>query len=84
MGLLKSLEKVLATVIGDKQSHVALGPLHGIDNLRLAEIRNVVGEDLNNVYELTKLDRTSPFVIQGRDLLIACVTSLHKIADFVS
>ena len=36
-GPLKSLEKVLATVTGEKWAHAALGPLHGIYSLRLAD-----------------------------------------------
>jgi hypothetical protein len=32
-GSLKSLEKVVAKVTGEKRAHAALGPLHGIYNL---------------------------------------------------
>ena len=77
---LKSLEKVLAIVTGDKWAHAALGPLHGIYNLRLADA-HVASEDLEKAYALARVDRTLPFIMQGRDLLIACVTSLYTIAD---
>jgi hypothetical protein len=79
-GSLKSLEKALSTVTGDKWAHAALGPLHGIYNLRLADA-HVAGKDLEEAYALAHVDNTLPFVMQGRDLLIACVTSLHTIAD---
>ena len=77
---LKSLEKVLASVIGEERAHPALGPLHGIYNLRLADA-HVASKDLDEAYALARVDRTLPFVMQGRDLLITCVTSLHMIAD---
>jgi hypothetical protein len=79
-GSLKSLEKVLATVIGEQGAHAALGPLHGIYNLRLADA-HVASEDLDEAYTLAQVDRTLPFIMQGRDLLITCLTSLHRIAD---
>jgi hypothetical protein len=78
-GSLKSLQKVLATVIGDKQAHALMGPLHGIYNLRLADA-HVPSQDLDEAYALCHVDKTVPFVMQGRDLLIACVNSLYKIA----
>jgi len=81
-GSLKSLEKVLATVTGENWAHAALGPLHGIYNLRLADA-HPASNDLDEAYELAHVDRTLPFVMQGRDLLVTCVTSLHTIADAV-
>lgn len=79
-GSLKSLEKVLATVTGEKRAYAALGPLHGIYNLRLADA-HVPSEDLDEAYALARLDRKLPFIMQGRDLLISCVTSLYTIAN---
>jgi hypothetical protein len=79
-GSLKSLEKVFGTVIGEERAHVALGPLHGIYNLRLADA-HVASKDLDEAYALALVNRTLPYVMQGRDLLITCVTSLHTIAD---
>lgn len=82
-GSLKSLEKVLATVIGGKDAHAALGALHGIYNLRLADAHVFSKDELDEAYALTRVDRALPFVMQGRDLLIACVNSLHLIADAI-
>jgi hypothetical protein len=81
-GSLKSLEKVLATVTGEKGAHAALGPLHGIYNLRLADA-HVASKDLDEAYALTHVDRALPFVMQGRDLLVTCVNALYMIADDV-
>ena len=80
-GSLKSLEKVLATVVGEKRAQAALGPLHGIYNLRLADAHIPSKDDLDEAYGLARVDRTLPFVMQGRDLLVTCVTSLHVIAE---
>ncbi len=79
-GSLKSLEKVLATATGEERAHAALAPLHGIYNLRLADA-HVASKDLDEAYALDHVNRMLPFVMQGRDLLITCVTSLHMIAD---
>jgi hypothetical protein len=81
-GSLKSLEKVLSTWTGEERAHAALGPLHGIYNLRLADA-HVASRGLDEAYSLAKVDRTMPFIMQGRDLLITCVTSLHTIAEAV-
>ncbi len=81
-GSLRSLEKVLATVIGEKSAEELLGPLHGIYNLRLADA-HIASEGLDEACALAQVDRTLPFVMQGRDLLIACVTSLYRIAGAV-
>lgn len=77
---LKSLEKVLATAVGKDRAHAELGPLHGIYNLRLADA-HTASSDLDEAYRLARVDKTLPFVMQGRDLLITCVTCLHRIAE---
>jgi hypothetical protein len=79
-GSLKSMEKVLATLIGEEKARTALGPLHGIYNLRLADA-HVASKDLDEAYVLARVDRALPFVMQGRDLLVTCVNALHRIAD---
>lgn len=77
---LKSLEKVLSTVIGEDRARAELGPLHGVYNLRLADA-HTASSDLDEAYRLARVDKTLPFVMQGRDLLITCVTCLHRIAE---
>jgi hypothetical protein len=78
-GSLKSLEKVLATVTSEHFAYKALGPLHGIYNLRLADA-HISSKDLDDAYDLAQVDTALPFVMQGRDLLIRCVSVLHGIA----
>lgn len=81
-GSLKSIEKVLAMVTEAKWARSALGPLHGIYNLRLADA-HIASNDIDEACALAHVDRALPFVMQGRDLLVACVTSLHRIADAI-
>lgn len=81
-GSLKSLEAVLATVVGKDRARATLGPFHGIYNLRLADA-HIASHDLDEAYELAHVDRRLPFVMQGRDLLVACVSSLYTIADAI-
>jgi hypothetical protein len=78
-GSLKSLEKVLATAMSEQFAYKALAPLHGIYNLRLADA-HITSKDLDEAYKLAQVDRALPFVMQGRDLLITCVSVLHGIA----
>lgn len=80
---MKSIEKVLAPVIGEKHAHAVLGPLHGIYNLRLADAHAFSQSEIDQAYALAHIDPASPFVMQGRDLLITCVTCLHLIAEAV-
>jgi hypothetical protein len=69
-------------VIGEKEAKAVLGPLHGIYNLRLADA-HIPSRDLHDAYALVQVDRTLPFVMQGRDLLAACATFLRTVADAV-
>jgi hypothetical protein len=78
---LKSLEKVLATVVGEEKAYARLTPLHGIYDLRLADAHIPSEEDLGKAFAMARVNRSLPFVMQGRDLLVTCVTCLHLIAD---
>lgn len=80
---MKSLEKVLATVTSDHFAHSVVGQLHGIYNLRLADA-HISSQDLDEAYKLAHVDRALPFVMQGRDLLITCVSVLHGIAHVLA
>lgn len=82
-GSLKLLEKVLATVIDEKAAYALLSPLHGIYSLRLADAHVPSKSELDEAYKLSRVDRSLPFVMQGRDLLRTCVTCLRKITEAV-
>ncbi len=69
-------------MIDGKDAHAALGTLHGVYNLRLADAHVFGKDELDEAYTLANVDRALPFVMQGRDLLIACV-NFHLIADAI-
>jgi len=84
MGSLKTLEKVLATVIGERDAYTARGALHGIYNLRLADAHVFSKYELDEAYALAHVDRASPLVMQGKNLLITCVNSLHLMSGYAT
>jgi len=77
---LKLLEKVLALRVGATRARSLLGPLHGVYNLRHADA-HLPGSELEAALELTQVDKTTPFVLQGFQLLNSCVSALYAIAD---
>ncbi len=78
LGSLKSLETVLAIKIGPKKARSLLGPLVGVNKLRSADA-HLKSSDLDEPMKLTGVDRTSPFVVQGRQLLCATVDAVEQI-----
>ncbi len=80
---LKSLEKLLATKIGDKSAHDIIGPLHGIYTLRLSDA-HLPGGDADEAMALAKIDTREPYVYQGLDMLGICVGTIWLIADIVN
>lgn len=77
-GSLKSLEKVLATLVPEKQASVVVGPLFGTYDLRLADA-HLAGKDLTRAYESARIDRDSLHIFQSRQLLDSFVRSLATI-----
>lgn len=76
---LKSLERVLATLISADKAHELLSPLHGIYGLRNADA-HLRGADIDWAYNQVGMDTNSPFVHQGHQMLRACVSCIHSIA----
>jgi hypothetical protein len=79
-GSLKSLEKLVASLIGADQARSLLGPLVGVYELRLADA-HLAGSEIDEAFELAGVDRSKPFVLQGFDLLDSGVSALHAILD---
>ena len=75
---LKSLEKVLATKIDPADAREMLGPLVGVYELRLADA-HLPSDDVENAMSLIGVDDTSPFVVQGYQLLHAAVAAIYQI-----
>jgi hypothetical protein len=74
-GSLKTLENVLAKETDPTKAHSILGPLHGVYSLRHADA-HLPGNELKDALDLARVDDTSPFVLQGVQVLHSCVSSL--------
>jgi hypothetical protein len=82
-GSLKSLEKVLATVIPAEDARSLLSPLVGIYELRHADAHLPSGK-IEEILKLAGADPAAIPVQQGYQLICACVSSLYQIADIIS
>ena len=71
-GSLKSLEKVLATKIDPADARKMLGPLVGVYELRLADA-HLPSDAVDDAMRLIGVDDSSPFVMQGYQLIHAAV-----------
>jgi hypothetical protein len=78
-GSLKTLENLLKTKVGPLAAYSLLSPLHGIYNLRHADA-HLPSKELDDAFELVQVDQTQPYVLQGRQLLEACVSALYAIS----
>ena len=75
-------EKVLASKLGDGDAAKLIAPLFGIYELRLADA-HPSSEDIKESFKKLGIDPKSPHVMQGRDLLHACVSALIDIAKVI-
>jgi len=79
-GSLKSLENLLATHIHPLDAYAIIGPLVGIYELRHADAHLPRAEN-DESFALIGIDQHKPFVVQGYELLNACVTSIYSVCD---
>jgi hypothetical protein len=77
-GTLKSLEKLLATKIGDDHARHLIGPLVGVYKLRLGDA-HLPSSDVNEAMRLAHIDSNVNCVEQGFQMLNACVSALSEI-----
>ena len=81
-GSLKSLEKVIATKEGKEASKKLLSGLVSIYELRKQDAHLPSG-DYTEAFELLRIDRDAPYVVQGFQLMGACVGSIWSIGDVI-
>jgi hypothetical protein len=77
-GQLKYLENLLAIKVGKEAAYTLVSPLHGVYSLRLAD-SHLPSADINEAYSLCHIDIKKPGVIQGYQLITACVTCIYDI-----
>ncbi|WP_321892255.1 hypothetical protein [Paraburkholderia tropica] len=81
-GSLKSLEKVVATLLPEERAREITGPLFGTYDLRLADA-HLAGKDLSQAYESARIDRERLHIFQSWQLLDSFVRSLATIGRAV-
>lgn len=81
-GSLKSLEKVLAAKIDPADARAMLGPLVGVYELRLADA-HLPSDAVDDAMRLIGVDDSSPFVMQGYQLIHAAVAAICQIGALI-
>jgi len=76
---IKSLEEVLADLIGGSKARSMLSPFVGIYELRLADA-HLKGSEIQEALHLVQINTTLPLVHQGCQMLHACISAIHKVA----
>ena len=77
-GSLKSLEKLLATKMGDMRAHRLMSPMFAIYELRLADA-HLPSDEVASWLKLLRIDDKEPFVQQGYRMFDACVGTIYAI-----
>jgi hypothetical protein len=81
-GSLKSLEKVLATLVSADEARAIMGPLAGAYDLRLADA-HLPPDELDNAFALVGVDPSTQPIKQGLSLIVAVVDALYKVGCIV-
>jgi hypothetical protein len=77
-GSLKTLENLLASKIDSQSARSMLSALVGAYELRHADA-HLPSSDLDDALALLEIDKNQPTIIQGYQLLSACVSSIYGI-----
>lgn len=81
-GSLKSLEGLLATQVDPREAHAMMSSLFGIYELRLADA-HLPSTEADDALKKAGVDKAAPFVVQGCQLLDACVGTIYAIIKIV-
>lgn len=81
-GSLKTIENLLALKIPKEVARQITSPLVGVYELRHGDAHLPSGE-IENAFKLIKVDRSLPSVIQGYQMIFACVDNLHIILSVI-
>jgi hypothetical protein len=81
-GSLKSLERVIGKLTAERYAAVAMSALFAIYDLRLADA-HLPSSTTDSDFRRLDIDPKLPYVLQGRDMLIALVDALFIMARAV-
>ena len=82
LAVARSLENLLAIQVGTDRARSVMGPLFGIYELRLADAHLPTSE-LDEALEKVGVDKATPYVVQGYQLLYACVGTIYALIKIV-
>lgn len=82
LGSLKSMEKLIAIKIGMSTAKTIMSALFGIYELRLADA-HPISKDVDAALQLVMVDPQLPFVVQGYQLLDACVGTIFRLCEVI-
>jgi len=80
---LKSLEKVVGSVNSGVDPRSLLAPLVGIYELRLGDA-HLPADQIDEAFQLARIGRSRPHVIQGGQLIMSAAWSLHWISEVIA
>ena len=78
-GSLKSLEKLLATKT--EAAATLMSPLFGVYELRHADTHFLPEHEVAQALDKLDVDQSKPFVIQGFELMRACVNTIYRVRE---
>lgn len=81
-GSLKTIENLLAIKIPQEEARKILSPFVGIYELRHGDA-HLPSSEIENSFNLIQIDRNLPNVIQGYQMIFACVDNLHVIRSII-
>ena len=81
-GSLKTVENLLAIKIKPEYARKILSPFVGVYELRHGDA-HLPSSEIENSFKLIEIDRDEPSVIQGYQMIYACVDNLHIILNII-
>ncbi len=81
-GSLKTVENLLALKIRQEAARKILSPFVGVYELRHGDA-HLPSSEIENSFKLIEIDRNQPSVIQGYQMIFACVDNLHVILSII-
>ena len=82
-GSLKTVENLLAIKTPKENARKILSPFVGVYELRHGDA-HLPSSEIENSFKLIPVDRNLPSIIQGYQMIFACVDNLHLILSIIS
>ena len=81
-GSIKTIENLLSLKIPQEDARQILSTFVGVYELRHGDA-HLPSSDIENSFNLIEIDRSLPCVIQGYQMIFACVDNLHMILRII-